>query len=69
VFLGCDRPEHAHTGQFLVCNRCRRAAEIADPIFDHALRERAGSLGFLLEASVVEIKAVCAECARVIRVA
>jgi len=57
------------TGQFLVCSRCRRAAEVADPIFDHALRERAGSLGFLLGAPVVEIKPVCTECVRVIRVA
>lgn len=64
AFLGCDRPEDKHAGQFLVCSRCRRVAEIEDSVLNRALRGRASLLGFLLEASVVEIKAVCAECAK-----
>ncbi|MGH8317451.1 MAG: Fur family transcriptional regulator [Steroidobacteraceae bacterium] len=63
AFLGCDRPEDAHSGQFLVCSRCRRVAEIEDSVLNRTLKERARSLGFRLDASPVEIKAICNHCA------
>lgn len=63
AFLGCDRPEDTHSGQFLVCSRCRRVAEIEDSVLNRTLRERARALGFRLDASPVEIKAICAQCA------
>jgi Fur family transcriptional regulator, zinc uptake regulator len=63
AFLGCDRPEDAHSGQFLVCSRCRRVAEIEDSLLNRTLKERARSLGFRLDASPVEIKAICTHCA------
>jgi Fur family transcriptional regulator, zinc uptake regulator len=65
AFLGCDRPEDDHGGQFLVCNVCRRVAEIDDTILNRALREQARTLGFRLEDSAVEIKAVCNQCSKV----
>ena len=65
AFLGCDRPQDQHAGQFLVCRQCRRVAEIEDSVLNRALRERADALGFRLEASAVEIKAVCSQCAKV----
>jgi Fur family zinc uptake transcriptional regulator len=64
AFMGCDRPEDEHSGQFLVCSQCRRAAEIEDSVLNRALHDRARSLGFRLETSAVEIKAVCTQCAR-----
>ena len=64
AFLGCDRPEDEHAGQFLVCGQCRRVAEIEDPVLNRSLQERARSLGFRLETSAVEIKAVCTQCAK-----
>jgi len=64
AFLGCDRPEDNHAGQFLVCGQCRRVAEIEDSLLNRALQERGRALGFRLESSAVEIKAICAECAR-----
>ncbi len=63
AFLGCDRPEARHCGQFLVCSRCRRVAEIEDSVLNRSLRARARSLGFRLDASPVEIKAICSACA------
>lgn len=63
AFLGCDHPEAPHAGQFLVCRNCRRVAELEDPVINRALRERAGALGFQLEDSAVEIKALCTACA------
>jgi Fur family zinc uptake transcriptional regulator len=65
AFLGCDRPEDEHAGQFLVCSVCRRVAEIEDSVASRALQDRARSLGFRLEASAVEIKAVCTQCCKV----
>ena len=64
AFLGCDRPEDEHAGQFLVCSVCRRVAEIESSAVSRALQERARSLGFRLEASTVEIKAVCTHCSK-----
>jgi Fur family transcriptional regulator, zinc uptake regulator len=63
AFLGCDRPEEQHAGQFLVCSECRRVAEIEDPVLTRTLQERARALGFRLEDSAVEIKATCSRCA------
>ena len=63
AFLGCDRPAADHAGQFLVCGKCRRVAEIEDALITQSLLERAGALGFRLNNSAVEIKAVCARCA------
>jgi Fur family transcriptional regulator, zinc uptake regulator len=65
AFLGCDRPEEEHAGQFLVCSVCRRVAEIEDSVASRTLHDRARSLGFRLEASAVEIKAVCTQCCKV----
>ena len=63
AFLGCDRPEDEHAGQFLVCSVCRRVAEIEDSVLNRTLRDRAHALGFRLETSAVEIKAICTQCA------
>lgn len=63
AFLGCDRPEDSHSGQFLVCSRCRRVTEVEDSVLNRTLKERARSFGFRLDASPVEIKAICTQCA------
>ena len=63
AFLGCDRPEDSHSGQFLVCSRCRRVTEVEETVLNRTLQERARSLGFRLDASPVEIKAICTQCA------
>jgi Fur family transcriptional regulator, zinc uptake regulator len=64
AFLGCDRPEDEHAGQFLVCSHCRRVAEIEDTVLTRTLQDRARSLGFRLESSAVEIKAICTRCSK-----
>ena len=62
AFLGCDRPLDAHSGQFLVCEQCRKVTEIDDPGLTRALSRHARELGYTLEGSAVEIKARCARC-------
>jgi Fur family zinc uptake transcriptional regulator len=63
AFLGCDRPELPHAGQFLVCARCRKVSEIQDAALTRVLGQRAAELGYRLEGSAVEIKAICTRCA------
>ena len=62
AFLGCDRPQAPHAGQFLVCPDCRRVTEIDDPELTRSLATHAAARGYRLEGSVVEIKAQCAAC-------
>lgn len=64
AFFGCERPDSPHSGQFLVCSACRRVAELEEPVLKPSLQEQARALGFHLEGSVVEIKALCTQCAR-----
>jgi Fur family transcriptional regulator, zinc uptake regulator len=64
AFLGCDRPESPHASQFLVCSKCRRTSEIQDAELTRVLSQRAEALGYRLEGSAVEIKALCTECAQ-----
>jgi Fur family transcriptional regulator, zinc uptake regulator len=64
AFLGCDRPELPHASQFLVCAKCRRVSEIQDADLTRVLLLRANELGYRLEGSAVEIKALCTECSR-----
>ncbi len=63
AFLGCDRPHAAHAGQFLVCEACRKVTEIDDAGLTQSLARRARELGYRLEGSAVEIKALCEACA------
>ncbi len=62
AFLGCDRPQAPHAGQFLVCPSCRKVTEIDDPELTRNLSRHAVERGYLLEGSAVEIKARCASC-------
>jgi Fur family zinc uptake transcriptional regulator len=63
AFLGCDRPQEPHAGQFLVCGECRKVTELDDPLLTRSLARHARELGYRMEGSVVEIKARCARCA------
>jgi Fur family zinc uptake transcriptional regulator len=63
AFLGCDRPQAPHAGQFLVCGECRKVTELDDPQLTRNLARHARALGYRLEGSAVEIKARCARCA------
>jgi Fur family transcriptional regulator, zinc uptake regulator len=63
AFLGCNRPQTKHAARFLLCDRCHRVAEIAEPVLNSALFKRAQALGFKLTDSAIEIKAVCMRCA------
>jgi len=61
AYIGCDRADEAHVGQFLVCHQCQRVAEIDNPVLKRSLARAAREAGFSLDAAV-EIKGQCARC-------
>ncbi len=62
AFVGCPHPQEAHTGHFLICRVCGAAAELSDPGIEATLDQRAGELGFFVEAKTVELRGLCKGC-------
>jgi Fur family zinc uptake transcriptional regulator len=62
AYIGCDHPEEAHRGQFLICRTCGVVGELSDPRIVAAIRETAATTGFSVEAPVVEVGGLCREC-------
>lgn len=63
AFVGCTAPGRSHVGQFLICARCQRVAELADPAVTEALERSARAAGFGITAQVVELQGLCDDCA------
>jgi len=63
AFVACFAPRKAHQSRFLLCRRCKRAAEIEDAALDEALAGAARRAGLAVERETVEITGVCADCA------
>jgi Fur family zinc uptake transcriptional regulator len=62
AFIGCERPDAPHCGQFLICRACGRAAEMADGRIDAAMRRGSAEAGFALERPTVEALGLCPDC-------
>lgn len=62
AFIACESPEHAHSGQFLVCTRCHRVDELSDPKLSRLLATRAREAGFSADLPGIEIKGICSRC-------
>jgi Fur family zinc uptake transcriptional regulator len=62
AFMGCNRPEHAHQGQFLICRHCHVAVELEHRAISGAIVAAAEEVGFSVEAQTVEIVGTCAAC-------
>jgi Fur family zinc uptake transcriptional regulator len=62
AFISCDHPGHQYAAQFLICSGCEKVAELDNP--DSSLLAEAGSLGFKVDRSVVEITGVCRGCSK-----
>lgn len=63
AYLGCDNPEEAHRGQFLICRTCGTVGEISDRRIAAAIGETAAEAGFAVESPVVEVGGLCRRCA------
>lgn len=64
AFVACLDLDHAHRGQFVICNDCGRTVELLDNALSTSLDKRARTLGFRVTQQVVEIRGVCANCGR-----
>ncbi len=62
AFVGCSRPGHAGSGQFLICQSCGNAAELNDGGVERAITRSAASQGFAVHGHTVEISGVCPDC-------
>ncbi len=62
AFVGCNQPEHAHQGQFLICRHCHAAIELEQAAISDAIIASAGEVGFSVESQTVEVVGLCAGC-------
>jgi Fur family transcriptional regulator, zinc uptake regulator len=63
AYVGCGKPGHLDSGQFLICSGCGEVAELDDPELVKLISKKAGQIGFAIEDHVVEIKGCCEQCA------
>ncbi|HWV10183.1 MULTISPECIES: zinc uptake transcriptional repressor Zur [unclassified Pseudomonas] len=62
AFVGCNQPEHAHQGQFLICRTCHAAIELEQTSISEAIVASAKEVGFSVEGQTVEVIGLCAGC-------
>ena len=62
AYMGCSRPGHPGSGQFLICQSCGNAAELNDGGVERAISRSAASQGFAVHRHTVEISGICPEC-------
>ncbi|MGB4074025.1 Fur family transcriptional regulator [Pseudomonas sp.] len=62
AFIGCNHPQHAHQGQFLICRGCHAAIELEQPTISQAIIAEAAGVGFAVESQMVEVVGLCAGC-------
>jgi Fur family zinc uptake transcriptional regulator len=62
AYVGCGKPGHLDSGQFLICGECGEVAEMDDPELVKLIGKKAKQIGFSIEGQVVEIKGSCAQC-------
>jgi Fur family transcriptional regulator, zinc uptake regulator len=65
AFVGCNRPEHAHQGQFLICRQCHAAIELEQTAISQAIVGAAADVGFSVEGQTVEVVGLCGGCREV----
>ncbi|MNN21831.1 Zinc uptake regulation protein [compost metagenome] len=62
AFVGCNNPEHAHEGQFLICRACHTAIELEQSAISEAIVAGANDVGFAVETQTVEVVGLCSAC-------
>jgi len=62
TYTACAKPEDHHPGQFLLCNICGFALEIADPKITAIIQTTAANYEFMVDNHLTEIRGVCKNC-------
>ncbi len=63
AFVGCSMPDAEHSGQLLICSRCRTVAELDDGEIDALIAKRARARGYEPHRQTVEVLGRCSACA------
>lgn len=62
AFVGCNQPDHRHTGCFLICRECHNVLELEATGIQQAIDREARSHGFRREETVAEVTGLCPAC-------
>lgn len=62
AYVGCPDPGSAHTGQFLICRKCRSVAELDDADINSLVKQKVSDLGFSAIHQMLEIQGLCQDC-------
>lgn len=62
AFIGCADPESVHAGQFFICDRCHRVAEIEDTGLNRQISHYADELDFTTRQQTIEVHGRCGDC-------
>jgi Fur family zinc uptake transcriptional regulator len=63
AFVGCDRPDGDHVGQFLICGSCQQVGELDDPDIAKLIAKKAKTIGFDVSHQTIEVRGLCRNCA------
>lgn len=63
AFVGCAEPSRSHSGQFLICAKCKAVGEMDDDEIRGLVARKAKGLGFLVSGQTIEINGICPACA------
>ncbi|HJN03898.1 MAG TPA: transcriptional repressor [Alphaproteobacteria bacterium] len=62
AYVGCGAPGARHSGQFLICRRCRAVAELDDTGIAEMIDARARAAGFEATGQTIEVSGLCPQC-------
>ncbi|MCB2102353.1 MAG: transcriptional repressor [Rhodobacterales bacterium] len=62
AFIGCPRAGAGHEAVFLICEDCKRVAEIDDPAVGETLARDAADQGFSVSTQMIEVMGRCPDC-------
>lgn len=62
AYTGCAHPGNQHSGQFLICSKCNKVAEVDDPNVANAINNSAQQHGFSTDQQIIEIRGICPLC-------
>lgn len=63
AFVGCRAAgTQAHSGQFLICQKCHSVAEFNDPSIARLLTAKTKQWGFAAATQTIEISGLCPRC-------
>lgn len=62
AYIGCAHPDQRHTGQFLICIKCRTVLELRDTDIENLVRQTATRHDFAASRQVLEVEGLCKHC-------